>query len=562
MQQPSGNQTVAAVIFAMKRLLFSFCFFVINVFAFSQVRIDWQQCYGSMGMDQANRLVKKHNGYRITGCVGERSGMITIPLESCSWIIDIDETGNVVKEISLDCYARRDEDFFADYYRVYDYALGLPPNELGKEQLGIKKLDANGDAVWETLVGCENKAFWYFVHGVSTPDGGVIASTTTQWGGGDITNYYGWNDAWVVKIDSLGRLEWETTLGTENSEFPECFINASDGGYYVGISGDPGYVGSIPVCRVPSTDEFDVLFIKLDTDGSLLWSRCYGGSKWDVIAQIVELEDGFLLVCSSESDDRDAEGAGYHLGYINNHPAYGQTSDIWLVRTDLDGNIVWSHCFGGTGQDLPTKAFQNEDGGFTVFGSTCSIDGDAQSSQNLHFPWDEYVYLKLWVFRTDADGNLLWERALGTKMGRYIYLEDVVKLSDREYTILATAEPPAEGCEGDFSCTNWDNFLCGYDSYWVLHITDIFDYDDVEEGKVEETSVSLYPNPTQGLLTVSGKGLRQVSLYNLFGQQVAAIPSYNSINAMVDTSGFAAGIYIVRVHTENGVYLKRVVVAK
>ena len=181
--------------------------------------------------------------------------------------------------------------FFADYYRVYDYALGLPQNELGKEQLGIKKLDANGDAVWETSVGCENKAFWYFVHGVSTPDGGVIASTTTQWGGGDITNYYGWNDAWVVKIDSLGRLEWETTLGTENSEFPDCFINASGGGYYVGISGNPGYVGSIPVCRVPSTDEFDALFIKLDTDGILLWSRCYGGSKWDAIVQIVELED-------------------------------------------------------------------------------------------------------------------------------------------------------------------------------------------------------------------------------------------------------------------------------
>lgn len=96
----------------MKRLLFSFCFFVINVSAFSQVRIDWQQCYGSMGMDHADRLIKKHNGYRISGCVGERSGMVTIPIESRSWIIDIDETGNIVKEISIGCYARNSEDFF------------------------------------------------------------------------------------------------------------------------------------------------------------------------------------------------------------------------------------------------------------------------------------------------------------------------------------------------------------------------------------------------------------------------------------------------------------------
>ena len=546
----------------MKRLLFSLAIVLSAAYAYSQIQINWQQCYGSMGSDDANYFIKKQNGYKVAGCVGEQSGMITIPLESCSWIIDIDETGNLVKDISLGCYARYKEGFFADFNGAYVYALGLPQNELGKEQLGVKKLDENGTVVWETLTGCENKAFWFFVRGVSTPDGGVIASTTTQWAGGDIGNYYGENDAWVVKIDSLGRLEWETTLGTENSEFPDCFINASDEGYYVGMSGNPGFVGSIPICREPSTDIADILFIKLDADGNIVWSRCYGGSKVDSNIHAIELEDGFLLVCYSESDDRDVEGAGYHLGYLNNNPNYGQTCDIWLVRTDIDGNIIWSRCYGGTGDEFPTKAFQNEDGGFTVFGYTFSIDGDAQSAQNLHFPWDDYLYSRLWVFRIDDDGNLLWERAIGTKMGRNNRLEDVLKLSDKEYTILATAEPPAEGYEGDFSCTNWDNRLCGYDSYWVLHITDVFDYDNIEEGKDEETSVSLYPNPTQGLLTISGKNLKQVCLYDLLGQQMVTVPSYNGINAMVDTSGLAPSIYLVRVFTENGVCLKRVVVTK
>lgn len=546
----------------MKRLLFSLFITLTTTVAYSQIQIDWQQCYGSMGMDQANRLIKKHNGYRVSGFVYEQSGMISIPIDHRSWIIDIDEAGVVIKEISLGCYARIDEGFFEDCYGAYDYALGLPPNELGKDQLGIKKLDADGNVIWETLVGCENKGFWYGAFGTSTSDGGVIASTATQWGGGDIGNYYGENDVWVVKIDSLGHLVWETTLGTENSEFPDCFVNDSGGGYYVGMSGNPGSTGSVPVCRVPSTDESDALLVKLGADGNLFWSRCYGGSKCDIIHHIVELEDGFLLVCHTESDDRDVEGAGYHLGYINNQPTYGQTQDTWLVRTDLDGNMVWSHCYGGTGQDFSLKAFQSEDGGFTVFGFTNSVDGDAQSAQNLHFPWDDYLYTRLWVFRIDADGNMLWERAIGTKMGRDDILEDVVKLSDREYTILATAEPPAEGYEGDFSCTNWDNRLCGFDSYWVLHITDIFDYDSVEEGKVEGSNVSIYPNPTQGLFTVSGNGLKQVRLYDLLGQQVALTPSYNGINAVVDTSDLAAGIYLVRVLSENGACVKRMVVTK
>ena len=147
-----------------------------------------------------------------------------------------------------------------------------------------------------------------------------------------------------------------------------------------------------------------------------------------------------------------------------------------------------------------------------------------------------------------------------------MYLDDVVKLSDTEYTILATAHPPAEGYEGDFSCTNWDNRLCGYDSYWVLHITDIFNYDDPtgieEQPKVVPFMVKVYPNPTQGLLTISGTGIKQVRLYNMLGQQVAAASSYNGSNVMLSTSGLAAGIYMVQVRAENGSCVKRVVVEK
>ena len=541
----------------MKRFLISLLISLTATCAYSQIRIDWQQCYGSLGHDDAHCIVQKEGGYWVAGFVRSTGGMVTIPVSNGSWVIEIDDTGVLENEFSLGPYARRDEALFEGISEGSFYALGHPQNELGKEQLGIKKLDANGGVIWESMVGYANEAIGDYVCGTSTPDGGVIASTSIQYAGGDITNHYGLYDVWLVKIDSLGHLEWETTLGTENREWPQVIINASDGGYYLGMMGNPGYVGSIPICQVPSTDASDILFAKLDNAGHLLWSHCYGGSLFDYIDHAIELENGFLLVCDTDSDDRDAEGAGYHLGYSG----YEQTQDIWLIRTDFDGNIIWSRCHGGTGYDYPIKAFQNEDGGFTIFGFTNSKDGDVQSAQNLQIPEDYHSYSRLWVLRTDADGNQLWERAIGTKTS-YILINDVIKLSDTAYTILATAELPAEGFEGDFNCTNWDNLICGYDSYWVLHITDIFDYDNVEEGNNEGTNVSIYPNPTQDFLTISGKGLNQVRLYDLLGQQVAAIPSYNGINAMMDTSGLAAGFYLVRVYTENGVCLKRVVVAK
>ncbi len=530
-----------------------------SVCAYSQIRIDWQQCYGSMVNDRATRIVKKPNGYWIAGRVTQQSGMVTIPVLNRSWVIGIDETGGLVDEISLGPYAVQiDEDMFGGINEGVFYALGHPKNELENEQLGIKKLDANGHVVWETMVGCMNESFVNSMRcGTSAPDGGVIASACVQSAGGDVTNHYGLDDVWVVKTDSLGRLEWETTLGTENREWPSCIVNASDGGYYVAMVGNPGYVGSIPVCQVPSTDASDVLFAKLNNAGQLLWFHCFGGSKFDIVDHVIELEDGFLLVCDTQSDDRDAEGAGYHVGNGPNRPY-----DVWLIRTDYDGNIVWSRCYGGTCTDFPIKAFQNEDGGFTVFCHTRSIDGDVQSAQNLQIPEDYHYYSRLWVFRIDADGNLLWERAIGTRFSE-VEPKDVIKLSDTEYTILATVELlPWEGFEGDFSCTNWDDRLCDCESYWVLHFTDVFDYNSVEEGTLEESRISVYPNPTRGMLTISGKGLKRVNLYDLLGQQVAATPSYNGINAMVDTSSLVSGIYLVRVYTENGLCVKRVVVAK
>ena len=551
----------------MKRLVLAYVLVLLCSISFSQIRIDWQQCYGSFSMDDASRIAKKEGGYWVTGRVGDQSGMVSIPVECHSWVLDIDETGNIKNEIELGNYARDCEDFFDNLDGYSFYALGLPPNELGKEQLGIKKIDDNGDVIWETMVGNKNKSFWAYTVGTCTLDGSVIASTTTQWSGGDISNYYGENDAWVVKFDNQGNLLWEITLGTEKSEISNSIIRASDGGCYVCMNGNPGYAGSIPICQVPTTDEYDVLLSKIDTNGNIHWHHCYGGSKWDSFWDVLELENGFLLTCYTQSEDRDAEGAGYHFGYYHDIPYLGQTNDIWLIRTDADGNIIWSRCYGGTGMEFPTKAFQNEDGGFTVFGTTQSIDGDAQSALALYKPMGyptDFPAPKIWVFRIDSEGNLLWERAIGHKGtgNAYIDLDDVVKLSDTEYTILATAEPPAAGYEGDFNCTNWDDRLCGYESYWVLHITDIFDYDAVEEAKIEEASISLFPNPTQGLLTVSGKEIRQVRLYDMLGQQVDAVPSYNGTNAMLTTNSLAAGIYMVQVFTANGSCVKRVVVGR
>ena len=557
----------------MKRLLLSLVLLFIISSAFPQIRIDWQQCYGSMGRDYAACLIRKNNGYWVSGLAGEKNGMVLCDDYAGargSWIIEIGNTGEIINDFCVTPKAVTNGLFMGIDSNLF--VIGLERNELEKAQLCAKKIDTFGNTIWETMVGDKNKGFWVSPRGILTPGQGLIAATPTQWSGGDISNYYGMDDAWVVKLDSLGNLEWETTLGTEGFETPKSFTLASDGGCYVAMAGCPGYTGSIPICQIPSTDEYDGIFIKLDANGNLLWSHCYGGSKIESIKDVLELADGFLLVCYTESDDRDVEGAGYHLGYYNNLPYMGQTTDTWLIRTDADGNIIWSRCYGGTGDEFPTKAFQNEDGGFTVFGTTESIDGDAQSAQNLHWSWQEYVYSKLWVFRTDANGNLMWERAIGTKMSRDMYLDDVVKLSDTEYTILATAHPPAEGYEGDFSCTNWDNRLCGYDSYWVLHITDIFNYDDPtgieEQPKVVPLQMNVHPNPATTWVAIdytlpNGNAKAELSIFNAMGVKVKQVElDGNQGQKVLDLRGLADGVYTCTVLCGEYCHTEKIVITK
>jgi len=228
------------------------------------------------------------------------------------------------------------------------------------------------------------------------------------------------------------------------------------------------------------------------------------------------------------------------------------TSDIWLLRTDLDGNVLWSKCYGGTKDEQIVKVFLNEDGGFTVFGTTMSLDGDSQSANNLKPAWNLEIGNKLWVFRTDSNGNLLWERAIGTQTESHEYLADVIKQNDREYVLLA--ECGSSGGEmpcGDYNCTNDTAYLMNsYNNYWVLHVTDTVDYTTwqvPEWPRPLDEAILVYPNPTNGTVTIGGLGVAEVKVYNVLGQLVKTVQGTNEINI----SNLKQGVYFVSIITEN-----------
>ena len=556
---------MAQTLMTMKRKLLIMAMMCCSTVLFSQIRIDWQQCYGSMKDDEAYSLLKHGEGYYVLGYVEKGySGMVECEFSGSrhTWLLEIGEEGELIRQRCLDFGGNK---LFGDgeeeqyLYIVGKDGVGLSDNN----NISIMKVNEEGETVWRRVFGTEEHSFWDAPRFERTFDGGFVCSVSICFSGGDISQYYGFWDVWVVKLDNLGNIEWETTIGTEGEEMGGRVIPLPDGTYCaVGYARNQGENGSVPSCNM-SHNYVDGLVVRLSAEGDITDSRCYGGSLHDSFTTAIPLDDGWLFGGSTQSEDGDLGGAGFHYGLSPNGYL---TSDIWLMRTDAEGNILWSRCYGGTQYEFVGRIFQNEDGGFTVFGRTDSHDGDAQSALDLYYPYYN-DYRKIWVFRIDADGNLLWERVMGSATSSDEYLNDVIKLNDREYVIagLVYCGYPQSG---DVNCSN-GVFFNGQDSgenYWVLHITDVFDYDNVEEKQM--SNVRVYPNPAATWIAIDytlpmDYGKATVEIANTLGVKVLQKQlNKHEGQSVLDLRGLANGVYTLTVMCGEYVRTEKLVISR
>jgi len=172
---------------------------------------------------------------------------------------------------------------------------------------------------------------------VATPDRGfALIGYTNSFGPGD-------NDIWLVKTDSLGNEIWSETYGGESHDEGYSIIQTSDGNFvFTGSTRSFGSGGA------------DLWMVCTDSLGNEIWSRTYGGES---------IEYGFDLL---ETDNHDFLLTGYTMSYG------AGASDVWVIRTDLLGNEIWNRTFGGSNHDYGYSAHQTGDGGFCIAGYTRS----------------------------------------------------------------------------------------------------------------------------------------------------------------------------------------------
>jgi hypothetical protein len=181
---------------------------------------------------------------------------------------------------------------------------------------------------------------------------------------------------------------------------------------------------------------------KLVPHGTIQWAKCFGGSDLEIASSAVELSDGnFLIAGSTLSSDGDV--TGFHAG---------NAADIWIIKINSTGHLIWQKCYGGSGLENSHKIISVNDGGFVVAGSTNSTDGDVVGL-NGH---NDY-----WLFKADSSGNIIWQKCFG---GIYDELSAAMeKTSDNGFVIVGNStgdDGIVTGNHGGF----FDNWIIKIDS--------------------------------------------------------------------------------------------------
>jgi len=336
----------------------------------------WQRALGSGSSEYGYAVATTADGgYIIAATADDVGGDIANIIGGGDiWLVKLNASGNIVWEntyggTSYDeprAVVEVDGGFIVAGYTESDNE--QVTGYQGSGDLWVFKVDANGTLLWQRAIGGTDTDE---AHGMRrTSDNGVIIAGSTKSNNGDVGQNFGNTDAWLVKLNEAGTIQWQSVYGHTGDDLAMDVVQRADGGYtFAAASNSQG--GQVS----QNFGNYDYWLVRTNPNGTLLGQNSYGGSGDDIPYALQQTFDGgYALAGYTASDNGNITN---NLGGL----------DFWVVKTIDTGVLDWQRTLGGSDDDLASSLVATADGGYLVAGSTKSEDQDVTNGRGGEDFW-------------------------------------------------------------------------------------------------------------------------------------------------------------------------------
>ena len=338
--------------------------------------IEWKKCIDGTGDVLSPKIIQNNRGGYTVSALN-----VSSIIDFNAYVLELDSIGNIIWKKS---YGGSDFDKLNSMIQTPDGGylfvgntssndgdlqnLNFFPNNIG----WIVKIDSIGNIVWQKLIGGTGYDELFNVS--HTSDNGYIIAGSSSSNDGDVQENIWVDCAWIIKLNSIGIIQWHKCIGRDNfnkaKDVKQCF----DGGYIVACDKRPLYA-----------DDRDGFIVKLSSTGTIEWQKDIGGDRDDFFTSILETTDGGFIV------------GGTVRSYSGEIPLpYYGFEDCWIIKLSTIGNIEWQKRFGGNDSDILYSLIPTIDNGFIFAGSTKSRYNDVIG---LHTTGSYPFYSDMWIVK-------------------------------------------------------------------------------------------------------------------------------------------------------------------
>ncbi|HLP95845.1 MAG TPA: T9SS type A sorting domain-containing protein [Saprospiraceae bacterium] len=284
--------------------------------------IAWQLCLGGSGWEDASKIIEtKDKGFAFAGRTTSFDGdVVGYQGNIDAWVVKLTSSGTIQWQKSL---GGSDLDIAYSLAETTDGGIVVVGESAsndgdlsgvhGSTDYMVVKLDAQGEVVWQKMYGTSSIDRANDIY--PTNDGGFIVGGQISGSDGDVSVHKGSYDIWVIKLDSLGSLQWEKTVGGSGLDICSSLIQVDDNKIVL-----VGVTQSTDGDAVGNNGGEDLWVIQVSENGSLIWQKTLGGSQSEIGSSVIQTnDDGLLIVGESRSANGDV---------LSNQGS----SDFWIVK--------------------------------------------------------------------------------------------------------------------------------------------------------------------------------------------------------------------------------------